>query len=224
MNVGANLDAVRGRMRAAALAAGRDPEDIALLAVSKAQPLAALRAAWAAGQRAFGENYIQEADAHIDALPDAEWHYIGRIQANKTRAIAERFAWVHTVDRARIAERLSAHRPSGMPPLNVCIQVNLDDEPSKAGTDAAGAVALASAVSTLPQLRLRGLMALPRATADVTRQRAAFVEVRRLFDALVERGLALDTLSLGMSGDMEAAIAEGATIVRIGTDIFGPRP
>ncbi|MCA1799084.1 MAG: YggS family pyridoxal phosphate-dependent enzyme [Xanthomonadaceae bacterium] len=223
MNVGANLEAVRGRIRAAARAVGREPDDIALLAVSKAQPLAALQAAWAAGQRAFGENYIQEADAHIDALPDAEWHYIGRIQANKARAIAERFAWVHTVDRTRIAERMSTLRPSSLPPLNVCIQVNLDNEASKSGTDAAGAAELAAAISALPRLRLRGLMALPRATADADLQRAAFATVRQLFEALQERHRELDTLSLGMSGDMEAAIAEGATIVRIGTGIFGAR-
>lgn len=223
MNVASNLRAVRARIHAAAVAAGRDPADVSLLAVGKAQPAIALQAAWDAGQRAFGENYLQEAVPHIDLLPAAEWHFIGRMQANKSRTLAERFAWVHTVDRVRIAQRLDAQRPTGAPPLNVCIQVNLDDDPAKGGVDADAASALADVVAGLPNLRLRGLMSVPRARTDAAGQRAAFAAVRQLYDALRDRGVPLDTLSIGMSADLEAAIAAGATLVRIGTDIFGPR-
>lgn len=214
----ANIAAVRRRVRAAASACGRGDDEVALLAVAKAQPAAALQAAWKAGLRRFGENYVQEAAPHIAACPEAEWHFIGRLQSNKTRVVAERFAWLHTLDRASIAERLSAQRPPGLPPLAVCIQVNIDDEPSKGGVAPAEVADLAARVAALPRLRLRGLMAMPRPAAD---PRAAFAAVRELRDGLNRGGLALDTLSMGMSADLEAAIAEGATIVRIGTDIFG---
>jgi pyridoxal phosphate enzyme (YggS family) len=179
----------------------------------------------ACGQREFGENYLQEAlekQAELRDLP-LEWHFIGPIQSNKTRAIAENFSWVHSVDRLKIAERLSAQRPAGLPPLQVCIEVNVSGEASKGGVAPAELPALAAAVAALPGLRLRGLMAIPAPASDVAAQRAAFRQVRELYDALRARGLALDTLSMGMSGDLGAAILEGATIVRIGTALFGER-
>jgi pyridoxal phosphate enzyme (YggS family) len=179
----------------------------------------------ACGQREFGENYLQEALAKQAALADLPlvWHFIGPIQSNKTRAIAERFAWVHGIDRLKVAERLSAQRPPGLPPIEACIEVNVSGEASKGGVDAAALPALADAVARLPGLRLRGLMAIPAPTPDAAAQRAAFRRVRELFDDLRARGHALDTLSMGMSADLEAAILEGATIVRVGTALFGVR-
>lgn len=219
------LRAVQARIAAAVRLAGRNPASIRLLAVSKTFDAAAVRAVAACGQLAFGENYAQEALDKRAALADLplEWHFIGPIQSNKTRPIAENFAWVHSVDRLKIAERLSAQRPSGLPPLAVCIEVNVSGEASKGGVVPAELPALADAVSKLPGLSLRGLMAIPAPEVDPAAQRAAFRRVRELFDALVARGLALDTLSMGMSGDLEAAILEGATIVRVGTALFGSR-
>lgn len=220
-----NLQGVTARIARAAVAAGRDPLEVALVAVSKTFPTQCIAEARAAGQRAFGENYLQEALAKQAALADAslEWHFIGPIQSNKTRAIAERFAWVHGVDRLKIAERLSASRPAGLPPLNVLLQVNLDAEDTKGGVAPAELTALAQAVARLPRLTLRGLMAIPRPEADFAAQRRAFARLRELRDALAATGLALDTLSMGMSADLEAAVAEGSTLVRVGTAIFGER-
>lgn len=219
------LQAVRARIAAAAVAAGRPPEAVALLAVSKSFPTEAVRSAAAAGQRAFGESYVQEALAKIAALADLSltWHFIGPIQRNKTRAIAEHFDWVHSVDRVVIAQRLAEARPGHLPPLNVCLQVNVSNEPSKSGVPPAELHALAQVAAGLPRVRLRGLMAIPRPSAEVAEQRAQFRQVRQLFDNLNARGFGLDTLSMGMSDDLEAAIAEGATIVRVGTAIFGRR-
>jgi len=221
----ARLGAVQGRIAAAARLAERDPADIRLLAVSKTFDAAAVRTMAACGQASFGENYVQEAAEKIAALADLplEWHFIGPIQSNKTRQIAEHFAWVHSVDRLKIAERLSAQRPPGMPPLQVCIEVNVSGEASKGGVSPADLPVLADTVGKLPGLALRGLMAIPAPHTDPAAQRAAFHQVRVLSDALVARGLALDTLSMGMSADLEAAILEGATIVRVGTALFGSR-
>jgi pyridoxal phosphate enzyme (YggS family) len=220
-----NIANTRRRLCRAAEQSGRKPEEITLLAVSKTQPAEAIAVAHAAGQIHFGENYLQEALNKQEALSDLPlvWHFIGPIQSNKTRAIAEHFDWVHSVDRLKIAERLAAQRPSGSAPLNVCLQVNISGEQSKAGVAADGLAALAAAVHALPQLRLRGLMAIPEPSEDPLRQRAVFAEVAELQRRLSASLPALDTLSMGMSGDMEAAVAEGATIVRIGTDIFGAR-
>lgn len=216
------LQAVAGRIASAARAAGRGPGDIRLVAVSKTFPPERIRAAFDAGQRDFGENYVQEAVEKIDALAELPitWHFIGPIQSNKTRTIAERFHWVHSVDRLKIAERLSAQRPSGLPPLEICLQVNVSGEESKSGVPPGDVSALAAAVAQLPNLRLRGLMAIPEPTDDVALQRSRFATLRQLRDAT---GLALDTLSMGMSDDLESAIAEGATIVRVGRAIFGDR-
>lgn len=225
--IAARLQAVGQRIEAAARAAGRAPESVALVAVSKTFPASAVAEAHAAGQRAFGENYLQEALGKIQALSGIdglEWHFIGPIQSNKTRAIAENFSWVHGVDRQKVAERLAQARPSGMPPLQVCLQVNVSGEASKSGVAPGEAPALAESVSRLPGLRLRGLMAIPEPTDDVELQRQRFRAVRELRDEIVRRGIALDTLSMGMSADLEAAIAEGSTLVRIGTAIFGARP
>ncbi|MFC0669731.1 YggS family pyridoxal phosphate-dependent enzyme [Azotobacter chroococcum] len=213
---------VRARIREAAQASGRDPQDVQLLAVSKTKPANDLREAFACGQRDFGENYLQEALAKQAELADLAltWHFIGPIQSNKTRAIAEHFAWVHAVDRLKIAQRLSEQRPTDLPPLNLCLQVNVSGEASKSGCAPAELAELARAVAELPNLRLRGLMAIPEPTDDPTAQRAAFARLRELKDGL---GLDLDTLSMGMSHDLEAAIAEGATWVRIGTALFGAR-
>jgi len=221
-----NLAQVIARVHEAAQRAGRDPAAITLLAVSKMQSPQAVCEAAQAGQQDFGENYLQEAlDKQIAvANPALIWHFIGLIQSNKTRAIAENFAWVHSIDRLRIAQRLSAQRPAHAPPLNVCIEVNVSGEASKSGVAPEAVAALAEQVTALPQLKLRGLMAIPAPSLDVQRQRQTFAQVRALFDALKQRGLNLDTLSMGMSDDMEAAIAEDATIVRIGTAIFGARP
>lgn len=221
----ANLQAVKARIAAAAKMAGRAVEDIRLLAVSKTFAPELVRAAAAAGQQAFGENYVQEGLAKIGALGDLglEWHFIGSLQSNKTRPLAEYFAWVHGIDRLRIAERLSAARGAARPPLQVCLQVNVSGEASKSGVSPADTAALAQAVAALPNLRLRGLMAIPEPTQDMALARRRFAALRKLRDALNEAGLALDTLSMGMSHDLEAAILEGATIVRVGTAIFGER-
>lgn len=220
----ANLQAVRRRIRAAELACGRPEGSVRLLAVSKTQPAAVLRTAHGLGQREFGENYLQEAMEKQDALADLDirWHFIGPIQSNKTRPIAERFAWVHGIDRLKIAQRLSDQRPEDMMPLNVCIQVNIGGESTKAGVAPAGLAGLAHAVAALPRLRLRGLMAIPAPTAEAGEQLAAFRRLRELLNGLDMPEL--DTLSMGMSDDLEAAVAEGATLVRIGTAIFGRRP
>jgi pyridoxal phosphate enzyme (YggS family) len=219
------LARVRERIRAAAIACGRDPGAITLLAVSKTKPVGDVLAAYRAGQRRFGENYLQDALPKIRALADEaiEWHFIGRLQSNKTAETSRHFAWVHGLDSLRHAKRLDAQRPDGLPPLQVCLQVNLSGETSKGGVPPEAVDTLAEAVNRLPRLRLRGLMTLPDPRAPPEAQRAAFARLRGILDSLRERGLALDTLSMGMSADLEAAIAEGATIVRIGTDIFGAR-
>ena len=219
------LRAVWNRIHAAEQRFQRPPGAVRLLAVSKTQPTAAIAAMAAAGQTCFGENYVQEAldkRAELAALA-LEWHFIGPIQANKTRAIAEHFAWAHSVDRLKIAERLSAQRPEPLPPLNVCLQVNIDREPTKHGLDPADVGEVAAAVAALPGLRLRGLMAIPAPVVDFAAQRLAFARLRTLQEQLITAGLTLDTLSMGMSDDLEAAIAEGATLVRVGTALFGPR-
>jgi pyridoxal phosphate enzyme (YggS family) len=217
-----NILALAARIDTAAKAAGRDPSTVRLLAVSKTKPAGAVREAYAAGVRDVGENYLQEALAkqqELSGLP-LTWHFIGPIQSNKTRAIAEHFDWVHSVDRLKIAQRLSEQRPAGLAPLNVCLQVNVSGEASKSGCEPADLAALAHAVSALPGLRLRGLMAIPQPTDDRAFQEAAFARLRELQERL---GLDLDTLSMGMSHDLEAAIAQGATWVRIGTALFGAR-
>ena len=220
-----NLQAVKLAVVRAARTAGRSGDEVRLLAVSKTFAAEAVREAYHAGQLAFGENYLQEALDKIEALRDLplEWHFIGPIQSNKTRPIAEHFAWVHSVDRLKIAERLSAQRPAGLPPLNVCLEVNVSGEASKSGVAPAELLPLARAVAALPCIRLRGLMAIPAPAADVDAQRAPFAQMRRLLEDLQRQGLPLDTLSMGMSHDFAAAIREGATIVRIGTAIFGER-
>jgi pyridoxal phosphate enzyme (YggS family) len=223
----AALQSVRSRIALAAAAAGRDPDSVRLLAVSKLQPATMVRAAAAAGQREFGENYVQEGVEKIEALADVPglaWHFIGQLQSNKTREVATRFDWVHTVDRERIAARLSAQRPHYAPPLQVLLQVSLADEPGKGGVSPAGTPALARAVAALPGLRLRGLMCIPPPLADPQAQRVPFRQLRELLQQLNAAGHALDTLSMGMSDDLEAAVLEGSTLVRVGTAIFGPRP
>ena len=217
-----NLQVVRERIARAARAAGRDPVSVTLLAVSKSQPVARIEEARAAGHKAFGENYVQEALEKMDALPGLEWHLIGPLQSNKTRLAAERFAWVHTLEREKIARRLSEQRPAGLPPLNVLIQVNVSGEATKSGVAVEAIAALARAMAPLPRLRLRGLMAVPEPTLDVALQRKRFRTVKAAFENLKDE-FGLDTLSMGMSDDMESAIAEGATLVRIGTAIFGAR-
>jgi len=219
--------AVKARIAAAARAAGRDPASVRLLAVSKTFPPAAIRAVHAFGQASFGENYVQEAVAKMDVLADlgdVEWHLIGPLQGNKARLAAGRFSWVHTVDRDRIARRLSDSRPESLPPLNVCLQVNASGEATKSGVAPDEALVLATAIARLPRLVLRGVMGIPEPTDDIDRQRVQFGALRACFDALRAAGLPVDTLSMGMSADLEVAIAEGATLVRIGTAIFGPRP
>jgi len=224
-SIAVNLQAVRARIARAAQAAQRPAGDILLLAVSKTIPAERIAEAHAAGQRAFGENHVQEAVEKITVLATLplDWHFIGPIQSNKTRLISQHFGWVHGVERERIAERLNAARPEGMAPLNVCIQVNVSGEATKSGVAPGDEAKLAEAIARLPRLRLRGLMAIPEPTADVTLQRRRFALLRELKDGLRARGHALDTLSMGMSDDFEAAILEGATIVRIGTAIFGKR-
>ncbi len=229
MSISENLQVVQHRIATSAQAAGRDPSSIALLAVSKTFDAQAVLTAAQAGQRAFGENYVQEAIDKISATrelnPDLqlEWHFIGPIQSNKTRQIAEHFDWVHSVDRLKIAQRLSEQRPSDMPPLQICLQVNVSGEATKSGLEPDALLELARVVNTLPNLRLRGLMAIPEPTEDVEQQRAAFAKLRLMQNDLQAVGIQTDTLSMGMSADMDAAIAEGATIVRIGTAIFGGR-
>ncbi len=217
-----NIAKVAARIREAAQAAGRDPDTVGLLAVSKTQPAEAIREANGAGLSDFGENYLQEALEKQARLADLAltWHFIGPIQSNKTRAIAEHFDWVHSVDRLKIAQRLSEQRPTELPPLNVCLQVNVSGEASKSGCAPQDVAELARTIATLPNLRLRGLMAIPEPTNDRAEQHAAFARLRQLQQALA---LELDTLSMGMSQDLEAAIAEGATWVRIGTALFGAR-
>ena len=221
----ARLDAVREQITLACARVNRNPAGVHLLAVSKTFPADAVRAAHAAGQTAFGENYVQEGMEKISALADLalEWHFIGPLQSNKTRQVAEHFAWVHAVDRLKIAERLSEQRPAGLPALNVCIQVNVSGEASKSGITPAEAAPLARCIAALPRLKLRGLMSIPEPVEGVDAQRAPHRALRFLFDRLNTGGLALDTLSMGMSADLEAAIIEGATLVRIGTAIFGER-
>jgi pyridoxal phosphate enzyme (YggS family) len=235
-SIAVNLQAVRARIAASACACGRDPGSIRLLAVSKTWPAGCVGEAVACGQLAFGESYVQEGVDKIAALAAApaptstpaagelEWHFIGPLQSNKTRLVAENFAWVHSVDRLKIAERLSAQRPAGLPPLSVCVEVNVSGEQSKAGVAPRDALAFARRVAELPRLRLRGLMAIPAPADDPAAQRAPLRELHDLYEQLRRAGLPLDTLSMGMSDDLEAAIAEGATIVRIGSAIFGTRP
>src|SRR5574340_22066 len=217
--IASNLQAVRTAIEEAAAAAGRRADDVGLLAVSKTFAEAAIRDAYQAGQTRFAESYVQEALEKIAALRDlpVEWHYIGPVQSNKTRAIAEHFAWVHSVDRLTIAERLSAQRPAHLPPLQVCLQVNISGEDSKSGASPDQVSALAHAIAKQPGLQLRGLMAIPAPSDDVAAQRLPFAQLRELLNRLNRQGLHLDTLSMGMSHDFAAAIAEGATIVRIGS-------
>jgi pyridoxal phosphate enzyme (YggS family) len=223
--ISANLQAVQARIASAARSAGRPPQAIALLAVSKTFGAAEVRECHAAGQRAFGENYVQEALDKIAALADCaiEWHMIGPIQSNKTRAIAEHFQWVHSVERDKIARRLNESRPAHLPPLNVCIQVNVSGEASKSGIAPGADIALAEVIASLPRLKLRGLMAIPEPTPDRALRRQRFARLRAMHDHLIACGHALDTLSMGMSDDLEDAIAEGSTLVRVGTAIFGRR-
>ena len=221
------LQHVKGRLSQACASVGRSVDDLTLLAVSKFQDAAAVREALHAGQRAFGENYVQEGLQKIEALREfrdrLQWHLIGPLQSNKTRAVAEAFDWVQTVDRLKIAQRLSQQRPEGLPPLNVLLQVNVDGEASKSGVTPQELPALAQAVASLPRLRLRGLMSIPEPAQGADAQRRPHRELRRLYERLRKQGLALDTLSMGMSADLEAAVAEGATLVRVGTAIFGDR-
>ncbi len=219
------LDSVVARIAVAARQAGRDPRDVRLLAVSKQQPAGLVRAVAAAGQADFGENYVHEGVAKIAELADARltWHFIGQLQSNKTRDVAAHFQWVHTVDRERIGLRLSDQRPHHAPPLQVLLQVKLADESGKGGVTPAGLQALADAVAALPRLQLRGLMCMPPPAVGVAAQRPPFRRLRELRDELNARGHRLDTLSMGMSDDLEAAVLEGATIVRVGTAIFGRR-
>jgi PLP dependent protein len=223
--IAGNLQAVRERIARAAQAAGRPASAIALIAVSKTFAAEKIVAAHAHGQRAFGENYVQEAVEKITRLAHLplEWHFIGPIQSNKTRAIAEHFHWVHSIEREKIAVRLNDARPATLPPLDVCIQINVSGEHSKSGVPPGAELALAHAIGALPRLRLRGLMTIPEPTPDAALQRRRFALLRETRDRLAAAGIALDTLSMGMSDDLEAAIAEGATMVRVGTAIFGRR-
>jgi pyridoxal phosphate enzyme (YggS family) len=224
-SIESNLQVVRARIAAAARAAGRDPGAIVLLAVSKTFAAESVRAAHAAGQREFGENYVQEAVEKITVLAPLglKWHFIGPIQSNKTRSIAENFDWVHSVARENIALRLSQARPEHLGPLDICLQVNVSGEASKSGVQPEDVGALAAAVRALPRLRLRGLMAVPEPSEDVALQRRRSGELRMLLEQLNAAGFGLDTLSMGMSQDLEAAVMEGATIVRVGTAVFGER-
>jgi PLP dependent protein len=220
--IAANLQAVRRRISDALQG---DSREVTLVAISKSQPLESIREAHAAGCRDFGENYVQQAIAKIDAfgLEGATWHFTGQLQTNKAREVAERFDWVHGIDRAKAAAALSKARPVARAPLNVCLQVNISGEATKGGVEAREAEALAREVAAMPGLRLRGLMGMASPTTDVAEQRRQFALLRRTLEALVDKGFALDTLSMGMSQDLEAAVAEGATHVRIGTAIFGER-
>ena len=220
------LNSVREQIAAHAAEFGRDPDAIRLVAVSKTRPPADVASALEAGQVDFGENYLQDALPKMETLVGcgARWHYIGRIQSNKTRELAAHFDWVQTVDRLKIARRLAEQRPETLPPLNVCLQVNVDRESQKGGLAPEDVAALAAGIATLPQLRLRGLMTIPAATSSFDAQRDSFRRLRHLFESLRREHDMLDTLSMGMSGDLRAAIAEGSTMVRVGTAIFGPRP
>jgi PLP dependent protein len=228
-SISSNLQAVKEHIATAARAVSRESQQVTLLAVSKTFGADAVIAAADAGQRAFGENYLQEALDKMAAIRAArpglllEWHFIGPIQSNKTRPIAEHFDWVHSVDREKIAQRLSEQRPPHLPPLNICLQVNISGEASKSGVTPEELMALAPCVAAMPHLKLRGLMAIPEPVEEAEQQRVPFRQVRHLLDALRSQGLALDTLSMGMTADLAAAVAEGATIVRIGTAIFGQR-
>ena len=223
--IGANLQAVKARVALASQAARRRADEVTLLAVSKTFSADAVRECAAAGQRAFGENYLQEALDKMTVLRalDLEWHFIGPIQSNKTRPVAENFAWVHSVERERVALRLNDARPAHLPPLNVCLQVNISGEASKSGVAPGETAALVQAIAALPRLKLRGLMAIPEPTPDTALRRGRFALLRELQSHLIAAGHALDTLSMGMSDDLEDAIAEGATMVRVGTAIFGKR-
>ncbi len=224
-SIAQSLEETRNRVTVLERRYDRPTGDVRVLAVSKTKPPEAVRAAAEAGQREFGENHVQDALVKLDALAhlDLIWHFIGPVQSNKTRVVAARFDWVHSIDRAKIAARLNAHRPEDLPPLDVCIQVNVSGEGTKSGVDPDQVEELAETVSELPRLKLRGLMTLPPPCGDLEAQRRPFAALRRALETLNTRGFALDTLSMGMSNDMEAAIAEGATIVRIGTAIFGAR-
>ena len=224
-NMRKNLNRVREQIVQAASACKREPDSILLLAVSKKKPASDIRQAWELGQRNFGENYLQEALQKMEELKDLDitWHFIGAIQSNKTRNIAEAFDWVHCIDRAKIARRLSEQRPPDLGPLNVCIQVNIDHESSKAGIELAELPELANAIHQLPGIRLRGLMTIPAPQESFELQRSAFTKLANALESLRQQGIDCDTLSMGMTQDMEAAIAEGSTLVRIGTAIFGER-
>ncbi|MDX9987567.1 YggS family pyridoxal phosphate-dependent enzyme [Thiothrix unzii] len=225
MTIGENIQTIGERIRAAEQRFGREPGSVQLLAVSKKHPAAAIREAFAVGQRCFGENYVQEMTEKAAELTDTgiEWHFIGPIQSNKTKAIAATAQWVHSVDSLKVAQRLSAQKPASASAINVCLQVNISDEASKSGVEPSQVPELARQIALLPGLRLRGLMAIPAPEHEFERQRAVFAQVRLLQQDLNAQGFTLDTLSMGMTDDMEAAIAEGATIVRIGTAIFGCR-
>ena len=224
-NIEKNLNHIHAQITDAAAEFGRDPDSIILVAVSKRKPASDIRCAWQAGQKDFGENYLQEAQQKMQELNDLDitWHFIGAIQSNKTRSIAENFDWAHCVDRVKIASRLSDQRPAGMAPLNVCIQVNIDHESSKAGADLGEVPELAMAIDKLDGVRLRGLMAIPAPRESETEQRAVFAQLAAAMSSLQQQGIDCDTLSMGMTADMTAAIAEGSTLVRIGTAIFGER-
>ena len=224
-NIQINLNHVRAQIAQAALACGRDPDSILLLAVSKRKPASDIRCAWQLGQRDFGENYLQEAQQKMQELKDLDvsWHFIGAIQSNKTRNIAEAFDWAHCIDRVKVAQRLSAQRPSTLAPLNVCIQINIDHETSKAGIDLSELPELAKAIYQLPGIRLRGLMTIPAPQESFAEQRTSFARLAAAMSSLQQQGIACDTLSMGMTHDMAAAITEGSTLVRIGTAIFGER-
>ncbi len=219
------LTAAQQRLAEAARSAGRDPATVALLAVSKTQSADVVQAAYDAGLRAFGENYIQEAVAKQPLLPaDIEWHCIGPVQSNKSKLVAEHFDWCHTVDTLKLAERLSQQRPPALPPLNVCVQLHVGGEDNKSGIGADEVAAVAAAIAQMPRLRLRGLMTIPPASDDPAEQRRWFAEARAVYERLRAQHATVDTLSMGMSGDLEAAIAEGSTMIRVGSALFGPRP
>ncbi len=224
-NLNANLQNVSARVSTACSQAGRPVDSVRILAVSKRQTVDKIRAMHAAGQTAFGENYLQEAAEKQDELADLgiEWHFIGPIQSNKTREIAARFQWVQSVDREKVLQRLSRQRPDHLPDLNICLQVNIDEEEQKSGIRPEDVLQLALTATGLPRLRLRGLMAIPRPPGNGHDPVHSFERLRHLFEQLCEHGLKLDTLSLGMSADLEQAIAAGSTMVRVGTDLFGPR-
>lgn len=224
-SISANLQAVRERVDTAARAVGRAPDEVVVLAVSKTWPVASILEAAGAGQRAFGENYVQEGVAKIEALRDRdlEWHFVGPLQSNKSRTVAMHFDWVHSVDRGKLAQRLSAQRDAALAPLNVCIQVNVSGEASKSGVAPEDVVPLAGTIAALPRLRLRGLMCIPEPNGDPEVLHGRFRTLRRLLEELNARGFSLDTLSMGMSDDLEVAVAEGSTLVRVGTAIFGAR-